>query len=82
MDIALQNRLMASQLSWKNDLENDQKFWEAIYSKNPHWYGEEVSASMLQYFLDRTRERALDIKFFLKDFQLRKKLNNIAPQRN
>ena len=82
MDTTLQNKLMASQFSWKNDMENDQKLWEGIYANNPNWYGEEASTSMLQYFLDRTRERALDMKFFLKDFQLRKKLNNVAPPRN
>jgi len=81
MDTASQNRLIASQLSWKNDMDNDIRLWESIYAYNPNWYGEEASTSMLQYFLDRTRERALDMRFFLKDFQLRKKLKNVAPRR-
>jgi hypothetical protein len=82
LDTTLQNRFMASQLSWKTDIENDEKLWDGIYAKNPNWYGEEASTSMLQYFLDRTRERALDMKYYLKDFMLRKKLKNIAPPRN
>lgn len=82
MDTTLQNRLMASQASWKSDMDNDVKLWESIYGSNPKWYGEEATTSMLQYFLDRTRERALDMKFFLKDFMLRKKLKNIPPTRN
>ncbi len=81
VDTSIQNRLMVAEFSWKNDMENDIKLWESIYDSNPHWYGEETSNSMLQYFLDRTRERALDMRFFLKDFMLRKKLKNIPPPR-
>jgi uncharacterized protein YecT (DUF1311 family) len=69
MDTTLQKSLIASQFTWKMDLDNDEKMWMDIYSKYKLYYGREAYFDVMQYFLDRTRERALDLKFFLKGIQ-------------
>lgn len=69
MDTTLQKSLIASQFTWKMDVDNDEKMWTDIYSKYKLYYGREAYFDVMQYFLDRTRERALDLKFFLKGIQ-------------
>jgi hypothetical protein len=67
MDTTLQKSLIASQYTWKMDLDNDEKMWMDIYEKYKLYYGREAYFDVMQYFLDRTRERALDLQFFLKN---------------
>lgn len=81
MDTSLQNKFREAQYAWKMDMDNDIKLWEELYSKKKGWYGEESNNVMLQYFLDKTRERALDMRFFLKDFMMQKQYNNVNPNR-
>ncbi|MEI6816920.1 MAG: lysozyme inhibitor LprI family protein [Bacteroidota bacterium] len=74
MDKELQNRLSTSQFAWKTDLDADEKLWEEMHDKNELWHGDETAGTMLQYFLDRVRERALDMKYYLKQFTMMREL--------
>jgi uncharacterized protein YecT (DUF1311 family) len=67
MDTTLQKSLIASQYTWRLDLDNDEKMWDDIYEKYKNFYGKEAYFDVMQYFLDRTRERDLDLKFLLKN---------------